>query len=250
MQNKYSSVEDGGKCSTLLQGQNGKSLQNTLPSKATKEARFMQELDGRIRDNEKGRGNQFLHRLPNAGTRDQEATAGTAFSNPSQVLVEEKHNGGDKSFQGKKFALQGRNGEFIRKETVQNLSHGAESKNEGIHRPLKEHDALRLDEDEKYKQTGGNKHGDRRKDGDKKNHGKDKHMEKLEEKKKEGKANKVNIENEKTGTEKSRISGRNYVTVAACNRGVNVLKEGIGTTIDEGSSRKRRDMHANGYLHG
>lgn len=249
---KYSSVEDEGKCSTFFQGQNGKKpLQSILPFQATKEARFVQDLDRQIRDDEKGRGSQFLQRVANAGTRDQEAAAGTAFWNPSQVLAEEKHNEGDKSFQGKKLESQGRNGEFIGKATVQNLTRVAKSKNEGIPRPLEEHNDSRLEDKEKYKETGGNKQGDKRKDRDKKNRGKDKHKEKEkkeEKKKKEEKAN-VKIENEKSEPEISKISGRNDLAGAACNRSVNVWKDAIGTALNEGSIRKRKDMDTNGFLH-
>ncbi|KAH6786750.1 hypothetical protein C2S52_006302 [Perilla frutescens var. hirtella] len=244
--NKYSSVEDEGKCSTFFQGQNGKRpSQSILPSQATKEARFVQELDRRIRDDEKGRGSQFLQRVATMGKRDQEATVGTSIWNPLQVLSEEKSNDGDKSFQGKKLELQARNGEFIGKGTVQNLTRVAKSQNEGIPRPLEEHNDSRLEDKEKYKETGGNKQGDKQKDRDKKSHGKDKHKEKekkKEEKKKEKKKEKekkkksiLNIENEKSEPEKSKISGRNDLAGAACNKNVNLLKDVVGTALNAGS---------------
>lgn len=253
VQNKYSGVEDEGKCSTVFQDQNGKKpLQSILPSQATKEAIFVQELDRRIRDDEKGRGSQFPQRVADVGKGDQEATAGTAIWNPSQVLAEEKHNDGDKSFQGKKLESQGRNCEFIGKASVQNLTHVAKSKNEGIPRPSEEHNDSRLEDNETYEET--NKQGDKRKDRDKKSRGKDKHKEKekKEEKKKKKRGEKANanIENEKSEPEKSKISGRNDLTGAACNnRSVNVVKDVIVTALNEGSIRKRKDMDTNGFLH-
>lgn len=249
--NIYSSVEDEEKRSTFFQDQNGKRpLQSILPSQATKEARFEQELDRRIRDDEKGRGSQFIQRVANIGKRDQEATAGTAHWNPLQVLAEEKSNDGVKSFQGKKLELQGRNGEFIGKEKVQNLTRVAKSNNEGIPRTFEEHSDPRLEDKDKYKETGGNKQEDKQKDRDKKRHRKDKHKEKdkkkeekkkdrKEEKKKEKEKNKanLNVENEKSLPEKSKVSGRNDLAGAACDKSVNLLKNVVGTAPNEGSIR-------------
>ncbi|XP_057783666.1 uncharacterized protein LOC131001321 [Salvia miltiorrhiza] len=242
--NKHSRFEDKGKQSTLLHGQNGKKppSQSILPSQATNEARFMQELNRRIRDEEKGGGSQFLQRGADVGKRDEGAAAGIALCNPSQELAEDKDSDGDKSFHVKKLELQGRNGEFTGRSMVQNHSQVAKSKNEGIPRPLEEQNDLRLENKEKYKEAWGNKQGDKQKDRDKKSHGKDKHREKEKEKKKEEKVN-ATIENEKS---EFKNSGRNDLAGATFSKSV---KDVVGTAIIEGSVKKRKDMDVNGFVH-
>ncbi|XP_042060725.1 DNA ligase 1-like [Salvia splendens] len=229
--NKHSRFEDEGKCSPLLQGQNGKKpSQSILPSQAINGARSVQELNRWIQDEEKGGGSQFLQRVANVGIRDQGAAP--------------RNNDGDKSFHVKKVELQGCNGVFTGKATVLNLGVG-KSKNEGIPRPLEVQNDSRLEEKEKYKEAwGNNKQGDKQKDRDKKSHRKDKHKEKEKEKKKEV-AN-ANIESKKS---ESQNSGKKYLVDATFSKNENLHEDVVGAATNEASIKKRKDMDTNGFLH-
>ncbi|XP_042065852.1 DEAD-box ATP-dependent RNA helicase 42-like [Salvia splendens] len=232
--NKHSRFEDEGKCSPLLHGQNGKKpSQSIFPFQETNGASSVKELNGWIQDKEKGGGSQFLQSLADVGKRDQEAAAGTAHWNPSRLVAEDKN---------KKVELEGCNGVFTGKSTVQNLG-VTKSKNEGIPRPLEVQNDSRLEDKDKYKEAlSNNKQGDKQKDRDKKSLRKDKHKEK--EKKKE-KAN-ANIENKRS---ESQISGKNYLVDATFSKNVNLLKDVVGAATNEASIKKRKDMDTNGFLH-
>lgn len=164
----------------------------------------------------------------------------------------------DKSFHVKKLDLQC-NGEFTGKAAVQNITQVANSGNEGVPKPSKEPNDLRLEDIEKHKETLGSKHGEKQKDRDKKSHRKDKHKKKekkeekrekkKDEKKEEKREEKTNpkIENEMS---EFKIFGRNDLGSATINRSVNFPKEVVGTAIVEESIKKRKEPETNGFLHG
>ncbi|KAI3459700.1 hypothetical protein Pfo_016363 [Paulownia fortunei] len=242
-----SSVVDEGKCSTLFQGQNeGKPFQSILPAQATREAKFVQELDRRIRDDEKGRGSQFPERVSSADKMDQEAAPRTAVWNPPRILAEAKDNYNDKRVDIRKMEIQELENEFTGKAMVQNITRVAKSKDWGIPRPVEELYDWRLEDKEKYKERGDDKWGDKHKDRDTKSHGKDTDREK--EKKKEEKGN-VKIENKKNEHGKSKDVGRNDLVGATSNKSTNLLKDVESVGLNEGNIRKRKDMDTNGFLH-
>ncbi|PIN08461.1 hypothetical protein CDL12_18966 [Handroanthus impetiginosus] len=240
-----SSVVDEGKCSTLIQGQNGgKPFQSILPSQATTDSKFMQQLDRRIRDDQKGRGSQLPERVASVDKSDQETAARTAVRNHSGLLAEERSNNGIKRDEIRKMDAQELGNEFTGKAMVQNLTRLAKGKVEGIPRPVGEQNDWRLEDKEKYKEAGNDMHGD--KHGDKKSHGKDKDKEKV--KKKEEKAM-VKTENRKSAPEKSKDVERNDLVFATSNKGTSLLKVVDSTALSEGNLRKRKDTDTNGFLH-
>ncbi|KAK6138582.1 hypothetical protein DH2020_027676 [Rehmannia glutinosa] len=252
-----SSFPNEGKCSALLQGQNGgKPSQSSLPSQENEESKFVQELDRRIRD-ENSRGGQLPERVAVEDKSDQEMATRSAVRNSSGVLAEEKVDKNKKvdrkmDFQGgdnqnkrvdKKMDPQGLKNELSGNTMVQNLTPIAKSKVEGIPRPVNEQNGRRLEDKEKYKETGGVKPRDKQKDRSKESHGKDKHKEKKDDKVK------LKTENKKSEQDKLKDDGRNDLGGFAGNKSTDMLKNAISNVVNEGNIRKRKDMGTNGFLH-
>ncbi|KAK6161700.1 hypothetical protein DH2020_005081 [Rehmannia glutinosa] len=228
-----SSFPNEGKCSALLQGQNGgKPSQSSLPSQENEESKFVQELDRRIRD-ENSRGGQLPERVAVEDKSDQEMATRSAVRNSSGVLAEEKVDKNKKvdrkmDFQGgdnqnkrvdKKMDPQGLKNELSGNTMVQNLTPIAKSKVEGIPRP------------------------GQAKDRSKESHGKDKHKEKKDDKVK------LKTENKKSEQDKLKDDGRNDLGGFAGNKSTDMLKNAISNVVNEGNIRKRKDMGTNGFLH-
>ncbi|XP_011084208.1 DNA ligase 1 [Sesamum indicum] len=239
-----SSSLDEGKCSALFHGQNGgKPLQSSLPSHGNEESKFVQELDRRIRDDEKGRGSQLPERVAAVDKRDQEMAARAAVRNSSRVLAEEK---GDNQIKrvDKKLDPHVMRNEFSGNMMVQNLNPMGRNKVGAIPRPVDEQNGRRLEDKQKYKETG--KWVDKQKDKDRESHGKEKDME--NEKVKEEKP-KVKTENKKSEQDKLKADGRNDRGGSSSNMSTDFSKNANSDAVNEGSMRKRKDMGANGFLH-
>ncbi|KAI3470029.1 hypothetical protein Pfo_026692 [Paulownia fortunei] len=230
-----------GKCSTLLQAQNGgKPSESSLPSQGNEESKFVQELDRRIRD-EKDRGSQLPERVAVVDKRDQEMAARAAIRNSSGVLAEEKGDNKNKIVDRKKDP-QGLRNEFSGNTMVQNFTLMAKSKVEGIPRPVDEQNGRRLEDKEKHKETSGVKRGDMQKDRDKESHGKEKDKEK--EMKKDDKV-KLKTDNKKSEQDKLKDDGRNDTG----NKSTDLFKDANSNAVNEGNIRKRKDVGTNGFLH-
>ncbi|KAK4435838.1 hypothetical protein Salat_0747400 [Sesamum alatum] len=241
-----SSSLDEGKCSVLFHGQNGgKPLQSSLPSHGNEESKFVQELDRRIRDDEKGRGSQLPERVAVVDKRDQEMAARAAVRNSSRVLAEEKGDNQIKRIDKKLDPHVVRN-EFTGNMMVQKLNPMGRNKVEAIPRPVDEQNGRRSEDKQKSKETGNIKWADKQKDKDKESHGKEKDMEK--EKIKEEKT-KLKIENKKSEQDKLKDDGRSDRGGSSSNMSTDFSKNANSDAVNEGSIRKRKDMGANGFLH-
>lgn len=217
---KVSSLAEERECSTFFQGQNGGKPQS---SQATNDAKFMLELDRRIRDEEKGGGSLFPERLESVDKRDDR----------------------DKTVLIKKMETRRLDGEFTGKAMVENHTRVSKSKNENTPRPVEEQNDWRLDNKEQCKETGDDKRGGKHKERDKKSHGKDK--DKKKDKKKEKK--KLKAENKKSEHEKSANVGIINRVVASSNNGTKLLMDDNAALSAE-NLRKRKAMDTNGFLHG
>ncbi|KAK4404044.1 hypothetical protein Sango_0773000 [Sesamum angolense] len=241
-----SSSLDEGKCSALFHGQNGgKPLQRSLPSHGNEESKFVQELDRRIRDDEKGRVSQLAERVAVVDNRDQAMAARAAVRNSSRVLAEEKGDNQIKRVDKKLDPHVVRN-EFSGNMMVQNLNPMGRNKVGAIPRPVDEQNGRRLEDKQNYKETGNIKWADKQKYKDRESHGKEKDMEK--EKVKEEKP-KVKTENKKSEQEKLKDDGRNDRGGSSSNMSTDFSKNANSDAVNEGSIRKRKDMGANGFLH-
>lgn len=221
-------------------------MRSSLPSHGNEESKFVKELDRRIRDDEKGRGSQLPERVAVLDKKDPEMAARAAVRNSSRVLAEEKGDNQIKRIDKKLDPEVVRN-EFSGNMMVQNHNPMAKNKVEAIPRPVDEQNGGRLEEKQKYKETGNIKWADKQKDRDKESHGKEKDMEK--EKIKEEKT-KVKTENKKSEQDKLKDDGRNDRGGSSSNKAADLLKNANSDAVNEGSIRKRKDMGANGFLHG
>ncbi|KAL0403647.1 UNVERIFIED_CONTAM: hypothetical protein Sradi_2005500 [Sesamum radiatum] len=170
--------------------------------------------------------------------------ARAAVRNSSRVLAEEKGDNQIKRVDKKLDPHVVRN-EFSGNMMVQNLNPMGRNKVGAIPRPVDEQNGRRLEDKQKYKETG--KWVDKQKDKDRESHGKEKDMEK--EKAKEEKP-KVKTENKKSEQDKLKDDGRNDRGGSSSNMSTDFSKNANSDAVNEGSIRKRKDMGANGFLHG
>lgn len=218
-----------GKCFALFQGQNGgKPSQSTLPSLVNDESKFIRELDRRIRDEEKGTGSQL----------------------PERVAVLDKKHQEKVDYKNKKIERkldhQGFGNEYGGNTTVQSLTPLTKSKVGVIPKPVDEQNGRRLQDKEKYKETGGVKRGDKEKEG-KESQAKERDKEKEKEKEKK---RAIKTENKKSNQNQLKDDGRNDFGGFTGNKTTDLLKDTSCTAANEGNIRKRKDMCTNGFLHG
>lgn len=241
-----SSFPNEGKCSGLFHGQNGgKPPQNSLPFQQDEESKFVLELDRRIRE-EKGRGSQLPERVAFENKNNEEIAARSAIRNSSGVLAEENGDCENRRVD-RKMDPQGLAHAFSGNTEVQNFMAIAKSKVEGIPRPVDEQNGWRLEDREKYKETGGIKQGDKKKDKAKESHRKEKDSEK---EKKKNEKKKLNAENKKREQDQSKDDGGNDLGSFSSHKNADMLKESNSNAVNEGNIRKRKDVGSNGFLHG
>ncbi|KAL2506410.1 Uncharacterized protein Adt_22031 [Abeliophyllum distichum] len=237
-----SSFTDEAKYATQFLDQNrGKPIENSL-LQGTEESKFVQELDWRIRDDEKGAGSQLLNGISGLGKRNQEAAARADIRDYSGVLAEDKGKNKDKRVESRKIDMQGFRKDFSANTMVQNDAGMAKSKVEAMPKSMKEHEDSGLKGKERSKEKNDDDQGDKHKgtDRDKKVHRKKK------EKKREEKAKGI-IENKKSEPERSNYVGRKDLVGVTSNTSTHLLMDRIA--VDEGNIRKMKDVSTNGFLH-
>lgn len=212
----------------------------------------MQELDRRIRDDEKGAESQLLNRISGISKRDQGATSRAGNRDSSGVLAGDKGKNKDKRVDSRKVDLQEFREEFSA-NMVQKNAGMAKSKVEAMPKPMEEHKDSRLEDKERSKEKSDDSQGDKHKgkDRDKKVHGKDKarKKEKKKEKRREEKEKGI-IENKKSEQDRSNYVGRNDLVGVTSNTSTHLLMDINGNAVDEGNIRKIEDANVNGFLHG
>ncbi|CAI9776993.1 unnamed protein product [Fraxinus pennsylvanica] len=238
---------DEAKHATHIVDQNGgKLIQNSL-LQGTEESKFVQELDRRIRDDEKGAESQLLNRISGLGKRDQEASAKAGTRSSSGVLAEDKGKNKDQRVDVRKIDAQSFREEFSANAMVQNNAGTVKSEVEVMPKPIEEHDS-RLEGRELSKEKRNNNQGDKHKgkDRDKKVYGKDK--DKKKEKKGETRAKGI-FENKKREQDKSNYVGRNDLVGVTSNASTRLLTDINRNSVKEGNIRKIKDVSTNGFLH-
>ncbi|KAG6436956.1 hypothetical protein SASPL_101863 [Salvia splendens] len=168
LQPKVHSKDRGGfrneaASSSPFQVQNGgKPSQSFLPSQLSEESKFVQELDRRIRDDQRGGGSQFPETVVGLDNKDQEMQSRGAIKNSSGLLVEEKGDNKNKRAD-RKNDPEGMKNYFGGSKMVHNVMPNAKAKVEGIQKPVDEENG-RWEDREKYKETCVIKQGDKQKD--------------------------------------------------------------------------------------
>ncbi|XP_009594587.1 uncharacterized protein [Nicotiana tomentosiformis] len=223
-------------------------IQLGLSAVETEDSKFVQELDRRIRDAEKGAQSQLAERFPVECKRDEET--GRVRIKDSGNLAQHKEKNKEKGFVNNKMDGQAFRGELkIGANAIPpSLSTMAKSKFEGIPRPLEENVEKSREEKQKPKERRDDKPREKNKDKDreKKSHGKQKDKEK--EKKKEEKA-KGKSEHKKSQEDTSRDINKNDFVGLTNNKLPLISKESIAGTVNVGINRKRKDVETNGFLH-
>ncbi|XP_022871755.1 glutamic acid-rich protein-like isoform X2 [Olea europaea var. sylvestris] len=135
-----SSFTDEAKHATLFLDQNGgKLIQSSLLLQGTEMSKFVQELDRRIRDDEKGAESQLISRISGLGKIDQKEAARAGTKGSSEVLADDKGKNKDQRVNSRKIDMQRFREEFSAKTMVQNNAGTAKSKIEAMPRPMEEH---------------------------------------------------------------------------------------------------------------
>ncbi|CAA3007374.1 Probable Xaa-Pro aminopeptidase P [Olea europaea subsp. europaea] len=140
-----SSFTDEVKHATLFLDQNGgKLIQSSLLLQGTEISKFVQELDKRIRDDEKGAESQLI-RISGLGKSDQKAAARAGTKGSSEVLADDKGKNKDQRVNSRKIDMQRFREEFSAKTMVQNNAGTAKSKIEAMPKLMEEHKDGRLE---------------------------------------------------------------------------------------------------------
>ncbi|XP_057766229.1 uncharacterized protein LOC130986742 [Salvia miltiorrhiza] len=232
--------------SSPFQGQNGgKPSQSCLPSQFSEESKFLQELDRRIRDDQRGGGSQLPERVAVLDNKDQEMVSRGAITNSSGLLVEEKGDNKNKRTD-RKNGPQGLKNDFSGSKMVQSLVPNTKAKVEGVPKPVDEENGRRWEDREKCKETGVFKQGDKQKDRVKESPVKEKDKDK--EKKIDVNA-KIKKENKNCSQNQFKNDGSNDPGGITGKRSMDLLKETNSNSATEGNFRKRKDENTNGFLH-
>lgn len=227
-------------------GYNGERVsQNNHLAEESKDYRFVQELEKRVRD--EGAGSQLVDNFTITDRTRNEGmvklvpkTAGTSIG------AKEKTK--DKTVDDRKLEGQGIRDEarVIGNSVVQNLVGIAQPKVEGIARKLEKDFQKMVEGKEKIKEKEGDSHGDKHGKEKKKSHGKDKDrdIEKKKDDKTKERSEQKNGEPGKLRENKDGIVGGNNIN------NFHLPKERSKSALTNESIRKRKDVETNGFLHG
>ncbi|XP_042050772.1 myb-like protein X [Salvia splendens] len=228
--------------SSPFQGQDGgKPSQSFLSSQFNEESKFVQELDRRIRDDQRSGGSQLPERVAVLDNKDQEMVSRGAIRNSSGLLVAEKGDNKNKRTE-RQSDPQGVKNEFGGSKMMQSLIPNPKAKVEGVPKTVDEQNGRRWEEREKFKETGVVKQKDRVKEIPLKENDKDK------EKKKEENA-KIRKGDKNSSQCLFKNDGSNDPSSISGKHSVDLLKETYSNAGNEGNFRKRKDENTNGFLH-
>lgn len=257
------SSSDDKRLSGQFVGDNGDKLnQNSRLAEETKNSKFVQELGRRIRDGDRGIGNQLVEKFISTGQKKDEGVVrlvGKDVGNWAEGKEKNKDKKGedrrtdekknkDKKGEDRRTDEEGSRDEakFSGNSILQNVPAFVQGKFDGIPRPPEKIEKVE-GKDKTKKKEGDDKQGDKRRDKDreKKSQGKDKDKDKekkKEEKAKEKSAQKI-AEQDRFKGEKNGATGTHSNTISDLAKDSN-----IGAVIEE-NLRKRKDPEANGFFH-
>ncbi|XP_042055277.1 DEAD-box ATP-dependent RNA helicase 42-like isoform X2 [Salvia splendens] len=228
--------------SSPFQGQNGgKPSQSFLSSQFNAESKFIQELDRRIRDDQRSGGSQLPERVAVLDNKDQEVVLRGAIRNSSGLLVAEKGDNKNKRTE-KQNDAQGVKNDFGGSKMMQSPMPNPKAKVEGVLKTVEEQNGRRWEDREKFKETGVVKQKDRIKESPLKENDKDK-----EKKKEENAKIRKGVKNSSQNLIKN--DGSNDPGSITGKHSVDLLKETYSNAGNEGNFRKRKDENTNGFLH-
>ena len=228
-----------------------KLTQSSILGEGNKDSKFLQEFGRRIRDDDRGGGNQLVERFTGNDRKKDEAMA-RFVSKDVGTQPEGREKNKDKRGEDRKIDGQGvRDESRISGNSVgQNLAGTGFHGLEGTPKPLEKKIERRMEAKKKTKdKEGDDKRGEKRKDRDreKKSHGKEKDRDK--EKRKEEKE-KEKIEHKNTERDKSKEINKDNLTVAHNIKASHLHKDSNKSAAAEENLRKRMDSDTNGFLHG
>ncbi|XAR48804.1 hypothetical protein NMG60_11031754 [Bertholletia excelsa] len=224
-----------------------KPVQNSLLSEGAGDAKFVQELDRRIRD-EKGAGSQLVERSSGSKQKNDEQMVRTMFKDTG-FLPQGRETNKEKRIDNRKI-----NDQRIRDDTrsisnavVSNFTGVVQNRVEGLPRPLENMERMMEEREKSKERDGDEKRGDKRKDKnkEKKSHGKDKDRDK--EKKKKEKVKEIS-DHKSMEHDKPKNVNRSDILGTQNIKTLHMSKDGEDTAA-EGNLKKRKDFEANGFLH-
>ncbi|KAK8663312.1 hypothetical protein V6N13_083135 [Hibiscus sabdariffa] len=234
-------------------GNNGeKVIQNSRLDEEFRDAKFVQELGRRVRDEGARAGNRLVEKFMRTEPERDEGMVRLVAKTATAFNEEKAKN---KRSDDRKLDVQG-----IRDERrpggnvmVQNIAGVVNTRVEGVPRQLESNTERQDEWKEKTKEKGSDdKIRDRRKDKDreKKGHGKDKDRDK-EEKNKKKKEEKAKAKGEHRNLESDNLKGSNKDVPVGTNslKASDSSKEGNKGGVIEENHRKRKDCEKNGFFH-
>ncbi|KAL4386783.1 hypothetical protein GQ457_09G016300 [Hibiscus cannabinus] len=234
-------------------GNNGeKVIQNSRLDEEFRDAKFVQELGRRVRDEGARAGNRLVEKFMRTEPERDEGMVRLVAKTATAFNEEKAKN---KRSDDRKLDVQG-----IRDERrpggnvmVQNIAGVVKTRVEGVPRQLESNTERQDEWKEKTKEKGSDdKIRDRCKDKDreKKGHGKDKDRDK-EEKKKKKKEEKAKAKGEHRNLESDNLKGSNKDVPVGTNslKASDSSKEGNKGGVIEENHRKRKDCEKNGFFH-
>ncbi|XP_049366913.1 uncharacterized protein LOC125831766 isoform X1 [Solanum verrucosum] len=208
--------------------------------------KFVQELDRRIRDEEKGAQSQLAERSPVEWKRDEKSdrVGIKVFGN----LVDREKNKERGSDNNKMDAETFRGEHKIgANATPPSFSTMAKNNFEGFPRPVEQNVGKR-EETPKPKERHDDKPREKNKDKEREKHSHGKQKDKEKEKKKEEKSKDKN-EHKRSRKDKSKDNNKNDFVVLSNNKPPLVSKENTAGTATKGIVKKRKNVETNGFLH-
>ncbi|XP_010274071.1 PREDICTED: myb-like protein X [Nelumbo nucifera] len=230
------------------EGHNAEKLgQNIQCAEEIKDSKFVQELDRRIRDEEKGTGNQMVENFTGTGHRKAEIMS-RLVEKSMEYRVQGKEKNKDKKGDDRRTDGQRNKDEEkgMGNAMLQSSTRMDQRRVEEVVRPMEKDTEKRVEGKEKNKDKEGNdrrKDKHKEKDREKKSKGKNKEKEKEKEKGKDKNEHRLNEQ------DKSRESSKKDPVVTPNVKTLHLPKDNEKSAATDGNLKKRKDFEMNGFLH-
>lgn len=228
-----------------------KLTQSSILGEGNKDSKFLQELGRRIRDEDRGSGNQLVEKFAVTDRKKDESMARLVAKDVG-TRPEGKEKNKEKRGEDRKIGGQG-----VRDESrISGNSVGRNLVGTGFHRlegtpiSLEKKIEKRMDAKEKTKdKESDDKRGEKRKDRDREKKGQGKEKDRDKEKRKEEKE-KEKIEHKNMELDKSKEINKDNRAVTHNLKTSHLDKDSNKSAAAEENLRKRKDSDTNGFLHG
>lgn len=229
----------------------GKVTQSGHLGEGNKDFKFLQEFGRRIREEDRGSGNDFVEKFTGTDRKKDESMVRLVGKDIGMWIEGKEKNKGKRS-EDRKIDGQGVRDEprIIGNSMAPVLAGTGQHRLEGTPKPLEKKIERRMEAKEKTKdKESDDKRGDKRKDRDRQKKGQAKEKDRDKEKRKEEKE-KEKIEHKNTELRKLKESNKDDLRVANNIKTSHLHKDSNKSAATEGNLRKRKESEANGFLHG